>query len=183
MTHSALAGTAVVLIGPRGAGKTTTGRILAQTLGFGFVDGDEALAAKVGQPAGQYLAAVGEAAFRATEAAVTVPALASAQSQVVALGGGAVTVPEVRTALQRPGLFVVFLHAPGDVLLARLLADPVARPSLTGLPLRAEIEALLAARLPVYRALAHAEIDAAAAPTAVAAAIAAAFTARRERLR
>jgi shikimate kinase len=171
----------VALIGLRGAGKTTVGRVLAKELALDFVDADELLAQAVGQSAGAYLATVGEAAFRATEAAVTIPALASAHHRVVALGGGAVTTPDVRRALVRPGLLVAFLHAPVDVLLARIGRDPTARPRLTDLPLRAEIEALLAARLPLYQQLSHIEVDAAEPPTAVAAAISAAFASNRDR--
>lgn len=181
MTQSAPKCTAVALIGLRGAGKTTVGRALAAQLGFGFVDADELLAQTVGRSAGEHLATVGEAAFRATEAAVTIPALASAHHQVVALGGGAVTTPAVRHALVRRGLLVAFLHAPVEVLLARIEHDPKPRPRLTELPLRAEIEALLAARLPFYQQLSHIVVDAAGAPTAVAAAIAAAFASNRDR--
>lgn len=181
MTLAVTGNSAVALIGLRCAGKTTVGRALAAQLAFGFVDGDELLAQAVGQSAGEYLAAVGEPAFREKEAAVTIPALASAHAQVLALGGGAVTTPAIRCALVRPGLFVAFLQAPVDVLLARLERDGAARPRLLDLPLRAEIEALQAARLPFYQQLAHVVVDAAQPPAAVAAAIAAAMASNRDR--
>lgn len=170
----------MALIGPRGVGKTTAGRLLAEALGFGFVDTDALLAQAVGQSAGEYLAAAGEPQFRVREAEVAIPALASAHAQVLALGGGAVTTPAVRRALERPGLFVAFLQAPVDVLLARMERDPVLRPRLSDLPLRAEIEALLAARLPFYEQLAHVVVDAARSPSSVAAAVAAAFASNRD---
>ena len=174
MTLAVTGNSAVALIGLRCAGKTTVGRALAAQLACGFVDGDELLAQAVGQSAGEYLAAVGEPAFREKEAAVTIPALASAHAQVLALGGGAVTTPAIRCALVRPGLFVAFL-------LARLERDGAARPRLLDLPLRAEIEALQAARLPFYQQLAHVVVDAAQPPAAVAAEIAAAMASNRDR--
>src|SRR5262249_10026393 len=102
---------AVVLVGPRAAGKSTVGRLLAERLGFRFADGDDLLAVAAGRPAGEYLAAAGEPAFRRLEAQVTVAALAAADAAVVALGGGAVTIDAVREALRRPELFVAFVHA------------------------------------------------------------------------
>jgi shikimate kinase len=170
---------AVALVGPRAAGKSTVGRLLAARLGFSFVDGDDLLAAAAGRPAGEHLAAVGEPAFRRLEAQVTVGLLEAADAAVVALGGGAVTIDAVRQALRRPGLFVAFVHAPPAVLAARLRADAGRRPPLTGLPIEREVEALLALRLPLYAEVAHARFDSAAtSPAEVAAAIAGALTTR-----
>ena len=169
---------AVALVGPRAAGKSTVGRLLAARLGFRFVDGDELLAAAAGRPAGEHLAAVGEPAFRRLEEQVTVAALL-ADAAVVALGGGAVTIDGVRAALRRPELFVVFVHAPAAVLAARLRADAAGRPPLTAMPLEREVEALLALRLPLYEEVAHARFDSAfTSPAGLAAAIAGALPAR-----
>ena len=54
----------VALVGPRAAGKTTIGRLLAQGLGHRFLDGDDLLAAAVGMPAGVFLQRAGEREFR-----------------------------------------------------------------------------------------------------------------------
>lgn len=155
---TAVAITAVALLGPRAVGKTTVGRALAARLGFAFVDADERLAAATGMAAGEFLQRHGEAAFRAREEQVTVPLLA-AERTVVALGGGAVLSAAIRAALARPGLLPVLLLADPAVLLARLEADPTPRPALTGLPAAAEVRALLTARLPLYRAAAPLELD------------------------
>lgn len=168
---------AVVLVGPRGAGKTTVGRALARALGWGFCDADEALAERVGEPAGAFLQRAGEAAFRAVEAEVTTALLARADREVLALGGGAVTTPAIRRALADAGLHVVLLVAPAAVLGARLAASGILRPPLTGLAPDREIEALLAQRMPLYAAVADATVDTGARSVdEVAAALAAALT-------
>jgi len=143
----------VALLGPRAVGKSTLGRALAARLGWRFVDTDDEVGTRVGCPAGAFLAARGEAAFRAVEAEVAVAALAPGPRAVVALGGGAVTLAAVRAALRRPGVVAVELRAPIEVLVERQARDP--RPKLTDLPLADEVAALVRAR-----AAAHAEVAA-----------------------
>ncbi|MCR9247059.1 MAG: shikimate kinase [bacterium] len=168
--------TAIVLIGLRAVGKTTVGRALAAATGREFVDADELLAEQVGEPAGDFLARVGEAEFRRVEEAILLPLLAAPGDRVVATGGGAVTIPAVRAALQ-PGaaeapLFVVWLRAEREVALARLAADGARRPALTELDPAAEFDRLAAEREPYYALAARFVIDSsAAAPATVAAAI------------
>jgi shikimate kinase len=151
----------VVLVGPRAAGKTTLGKTLAATLGWGFVDTDDLVAAATGQPASDYLNTAGEAAFRKVEEQVTRIALAGPDREVLALGGGAVLSAEIRAALA-PGdpktrRLVVFLRAPVQALVERQQAAP--RPALTGRPLRDEITVLLAARWRYYESVSQMQLD------------------------
>ncbi len=148
----------VVFVGPRAAGKTTLAQGVAAALGYTFADTDELLAAVVGCPAGEYLAAHGEPAFRAAERAVVVEALADNQGRVLALGGGAVLAAEVRDLLTRSAHFVVFLSAPVSVLVERQKHGRF-RPPLTKRPLAAEVEVLLRDREPLYRAVSDVEVD------------------------
>jgi len=55
---------------------------------------------------------------------------------------------------------VVYLHAPAEVLQARLRHHAGERPSLTGIPVADEVSALLEIRDPLYRASAQHEVDA-----------------------
>jgi shikimate kinase len=149
----------VVLVGPRAAGKTTLGKVLAQTLAWNFVDTDDLVASAVGQPAADYLQTAGEEAFRKVEEQVTLVALASPGQEVLALGGGAVLSKAIREALgqgQGHGL-VVFLRAPVPTLVERQEAAP--RPPLTGNTLRDEVTVLLAARWRYYVSVAHMQLD------------------------
>ena len=149
----------IALIGLRGSGKTTIGKLLAARLGWPFVDGDDLIAAQVGRPAGDFLQAAGEERFRAAEREVLLPQLAAATPAVVATGGGAVTIADVAAALRAPDLLVVWLQASPECLAARVAASGTPRPSLLGLPVLEEMRLLAAQREPAYRAAARATVD------------------------
>lgn len=149
----------LVLVGPRGAGKSTLAAALGRALGWPAIDGDELLAGEVGATAGEYLARAGEAAFREVEERVSGAVLDGPGPSVVALGGGAVLSERVRRALRAADVFTVFLIAAPEVLARRLRADPTPRPPLTDLPPDREMEEVSRWRLPLYREVADLEID------------------------
>ncbi|MBV9122463.1 MAG: shikimate kinase [Planctomycetes bacterium] len=149
----------IFLIGYRGTGKTTVGRLLAQRLGWNWIDADEALEARHGRSIRRIFAEEGESGFRDKEAAL-VAELGHGSQQVIATGGGVVLRPENRRSLRQAG-FVVWLTADVDTLWQRLQGDettPERRPALT-VGGRAEIEELLRVREPLYRACAHVVVD------------------------
>jgi len=140
----------VVLVGFMGAGKTTVGRLVARELGLGLVDTDDLIAARFGAIA-EVFEKRGERGFRDLEREVVLAELEAAQTEprVLALGGGAVTVDDVRQALTRLP-HVVWLDAPPDVLFARASAGgsrPLARDA-------AGFEALYGRRAPLYKGVA-----------------------------
>jgi shikimate kinase len=150
----------LVLIGYRGTGKTTIGRIVAARLGWAFVDADDEIEAAAGCSIAEIFAREGEAGFRERERRV-VADLARRASSVVSLGGGAVLRAENRTAI-RAGAQVVWLTASPRTIFARLTRDAATaarRPNLTAHGGLAEIEELLAARQPLYRECATLTID------------------------
>jgi len=79
----------VVLIGFSGAGKSTIGRLLADRLGWAFIDTDAGIAAEFGRSVPEIFAHDGELAFRAAERSHLLAALATRHA-VIATGGGAV---------------------------------------------------------------------------------------------
>jgi len=148
------------LIGYRGSGKTTVGRLLAQRLGRSFVDADEEIVRRAGRTIAAIFAEKGEEAFRRQEADV-VAALAEQTGLVVALGGGAILREENRRRIAASG-HVVWLTASPEFLAARIAADANSganRPSLTAGGGLAETERLLAEREPLYRSLAQTAVD------------------------
>ena len=110
----------IALVGFMGAGKTQVGRLVARRLGVPFVDTDRVLSGRHGAIAALFEVR-GEAAFRELEREIVLEQLTAAESsaRVVALGGGAVTIDDVREALKRLP-HVVWLDAPPAVLFGRL---------------------------------------------------------------
>jgi shikimate kinase len=142
-------GPLAVLIGPPGAGKSTVGTLLAGLLGVAFRDTDTDVEAVAGKPVADIFVQDGEPAFRALERDAVAAALRE-HTGVVALGGGAVLDPQAQHLLSTR--YVVYLEAGLQALTARNGLDRP-RPLLIGNP-RAQLKALLAARLPVYERLA-----------------------------
>jgi shikimate kinase len=149
-----------VLIGCRACGKTSVGKALAQTLARPFVDLDKVLVAQASRSIAALVAQAGWPEFRRREKAL-VAHYAGLPGQVLAPGGGVVLDPENVQVLRDHGL-VIWLTASPAALGRRLLGDQGSgefRPSLTGADPVAEIEQVLAARQPLYRAAAHLTID------------------------
>jgi shikimate kinase len=101
----------IVLTGFMGAGKTTVGRLLADALGWDFLDLDAHLEARAGATVPELFAQKGERHFRRVESSALANAL-SRQHTVLALGGGAPEELTNRLLLeQTPGTLVISLHA------------------------------------------------------------------------
>jgi shikimate kinase len=145
----------IILVGYRGAGKTTVGPVLAVKLGWRFADCDDRVEETAGTTIAEIFRTEGEAGFRDRESAA-LEELLREEKIVLATGGGAVLREVNRAAMKRAG-FVVWLTAPAEVLYHRLSADPTTaarRPALTAGGLD-EVVQLLAVREPLYRAVAN----------------------------
>ena len=142
-----LGGRNLYLIGMMGSGKSSTGRPLAQRLGYGFVDADGVVEALAGRPIPQIFETDGEQGFRTLESQV-LQAIGQRHSLVVATGGGVITQPENWGVLHQG--IVIWLAPERDQLLARLHLDPGARPLLQERDPAAALDALLEARTPLY---------------------------------
>lgn len=151
----------ILLLGPRAAGKTTVGRALAERLALPFVDLDDRVRARFGgRTAIDIWRTDGEHAWRQVEAEEAIALLTTARC-VIALGGGTPMIDAARSAIEaarRDGRATTLLLLPSiAVLAARLRRDGGERPSLTGGDVASEAEAVLASRLPTYRAMADRE--------------------------
>lgn len=156
---SSLPGVAnVVLTGFMGTGKSTVGRLLAERLGYAFVDTDAVIVERHG-PIPEIFATRGEAAFRTLEREVAAE-LAAADGHVIATGGRMLLDPSNAAVLGASGR-VLCLTAELDTILARVAADGVAhdRPLLAGPDVEARIEALLAERAEGYGAFEQVATD------------------------
>lgn len=145
--------TTIAIVGAPGAGKSTVGRELAKRVGLPFVDVDTVIEAEAGKPIREIFADEGEAHFRDLERRATLAALA--EPGVVSLGGGAVMTPEIQEALGDHE--VVWLQVSVTQSTRRIGLNQ-ARPLLLG-NLRSQLIHMLAARTPVYAAVATVTVD------------------------
>jgi shikimate kinase len=119
----------IFLTGFMGCGKTSVGRLLANRLGYGFVDLDEAIVTQEGASIRDIFATRGEPAFRLMESRV-LATIAAGSGLVVSTGGGAVLDPENRQVMRRSGV-IVNLTAGVEAIASRLTGDSE-RPLLQG---------------------------------------------------
>jgi shikimate kinase len=148
----------LALVGYRGTGKTTVGRILAARLGRPFVDADAELERRLGCTIRDLFARGDEATFRDHEQAILAE-LACRPGLILATGGGAVLREANRRALRDLGV-VAWLRADPEAIARRLRADGgYDRPALTAAGTLAEIATVLTDRLPLYREVADFAVE------------------------
>ena len=152
--------TKIFLIGGRGVGKTTVGKLLADKRGWQFADVDDDVVSAAGQSITALFNASGEPAFRKLESEALVR-LVTSPTTVIATGGGIVLSKSNRDLLKQDGL-VVWLTATPGVMYQRISDDPATahrRPNLTPIGGLAEMELVLREREPLYREVADLIID------------------------
>ncbi len=151
----------IILIGYRATGKTTVGLLLAEKLGFSFIDSDHALEQKEGQCISDMVAEHGWDYFRAKEKEMLVK-LAGKKEHIIATGGGAILHQDIWATVKKSGV-VIWLEADIQTICARLKADAASdtqRPSLTGEDILQEVSSVLAIRTPLYKSSSHFTVDA-----------------------
>ncbi|MDQ3725199.1 MAG: bifunctional shikimate kinase/3-dehydroquinate synthase [Actinomycetota bacterium] len=143
---------AIVFIGFMGAGKSTA-LTAAREAGLETTEIDELMEQELGKPIRQAFEEDGEEAFRAREAEVVGLLLERADGGAIALGGGSILSERIRAALDRHT--VVWLEIAAGEAWRRISGTD--RPLATSL---ADVERLLAERLPLYEELADAVLPA-----------------------
>ncbi|MDX9972665.1 MAG: shikimate kinase [FCB group bacterium] len=147
----------IVLIGYRGTGKSSVARLLADQTGRTAVDMDDEIVQALGMPIPDFVEKEGWDRFRDVESEVCWD-LSAQDNLVIATGGGVVTRPENIAALKAKGR-LFWLRARPKTIVGRI-RDDSNRPSLTGTKsFLEEIEHVLEARTPLYRAAAEFDID------------------------
>ena len=146
----------IALIGFMGAGKSVTGRALAQVLKREFVDTDETIEKKAGMTISAIFAQQGEDAFRDLESEAVRQAC-SGQERVIACGGGTV-LRQKNIEVLRGSALIIYLAARPEAILQRV-GDGKTRPLLKEGNRSATMTELLRARQPLYEKAADIIID------------------------
>jgi shikimate kinase len=141
----------IFLIGPMGAGKSTVGRQLAESLGYEFRDSDREIQRRTGVDIPTIFEFEGEEGFRQRERQV-VDELSQEDGIVLATGGGAVLRADNRQDLTTRGV-VIYLHCSPEQQYARTSRDRN-RPLLQTADPLGRLRELMEERDPIYRQVA-----------------------------
>ena len=142
----------IVLIGFMGSGKSTMGKLVANKLGYPFVDTDYYIEKKEGRTISAIFTDDGEEYFRSLETEVLKELLESEEKKVLALGGGTPLREENRALLKDAG-YVIFLKVTSKEAYERL-KDDTERPLLQVPNPQEKIKELLDFRNPIYESAA-----------------------------
>ena len=153
----------LLLIGPRGSGKSSVGVRLAGKLGMPFLDLDDIVLGSFDEDSvTEVWKTQGEPAWREAEMDALKKTLGEKES-VIALGGGVPMIENARTLInfsrETGEAMVVYLRCEPGELRRRLEAVPGDRPGVTSDDPIAEIKEVLALREPTYTQLADHVID------------------------
>lgn len=151
----------VFLIGYRGCGKSTVGRLLAAQIDWTFVDTDDMVENAAGSSIQEIFAREGEGSFREWEQRAVASAAARELPTIISLGGGAILREANQQQIREFGQ-CVWLKGSAESLYARIRGDASSqgrRPNLTSSDGFTEVVELLAAREPIYADLADLKVD------------------------
>lgn len=147
----------IALVGLRGAGKTTLGRMLAKRLGWPFVEIHRVIEQDYGASVSMLIDMSGVSAFRRYERAALEKVIAENDRVVIATAGGIVSNPETYTLLLRRTNTVWVKAAPQEHM-SRVIAQGDFRPMAENRAAMADLVAILEARSADY-AQSRAQLD------------------------
>jgi XRE family transcriptional regulator, aerobic/anaerobic benzoate catabolism transcriptional regulator len=147
----------IALVGLRGAGKSTLGRLLTQHLGWPFIELDRRVEEEYGASIPDLIEMAGTATFRRHERGALERLIAEHEAAVITTAGGIVSDPETYALLLRHA-HTVWIKARPQEHMSRVMAQGDFRPMAQNRAAMADLVAILEARRADY-ARAEAEID------------------------
>jgi XRE family transcriptional regulator, aerobic/anaerobic benzoate catabolism transcriptional regulator len=139
----------IALIGLRGAGKSTLGRMLAKKIGWNFVELNKEIEAQNGLSVAEIIALYGQEGFRRMEQAALGQLLARKELMVLATGGGIVSEP-LTFDLILSSFYTIWLKAEPEEHMARVRRQGDLRPMADDRSAMAELRNILLSREPLY---------------------------------
>jgi XRE family aerobic/anaerobic benzoate catabolism transcriptional regulator len=139
----------IALIGLRGAGKSTLGKLLAKKIGWNFVELNREIEAQNGLSVAEIIALYGQEGFRRMEQAALQSLLARKELMVLATGGGIVSEP-LTFDLILSSFYTVWLKAEPEEHMGRVRRQGDLRPMADDRSAMAELRNILLSREPLY---------------------------------
>jgi shikimate kinase len=146
----------IAVYGFMGVGKTTSGAILAEAMGYRFIDMDDEIEKRTGKTIPEIFSEDGEPRFREHERDL-VRELSKKNGYVIGCGGGALA-DLVNAEALRESSTLVYLTASVDEILERTEKDSH-RPLLKVDDPRKMVETLIKKREPLYERYAEIKVD------------------------
>jgi XRE family aerobic/anaerobic benzoate catabolism transcriptional regulator len=147
LRRTAFAG--IALIGLRGAGKSTLGKLLAQQIGWKFVELNKEIEAQNGLSVAEIIALYGQEGFRRMEQTALTTLLARKEPMVLATGGGIVS-EALTFDLILSSFYTIWLKAEPEEHMARVRKQGDLRPMADDRSAMAELRNILLSREPLY---------------------------------
>lgn len=139
----------IALVGLRGAGKSTLGRVLAKELSTPFVELNNAIEAEAGMSLNEVFMLYGQPGFRRLERRCLEAFIATNDSAVITVGGGIVSETETFNLLLM-NCFTIWVKATPEEHMARVVAQGDFRPMEGNAEAMEDMRRILVAREPLY---------------------------------
>ena len=147
----------IALVGLRGAGKSTLGRMLAQHLGWPFIELDRLVEEDYGASIPDLIEMAGTATFRRHERGALDRIITAQDAAIITTAGGIVANPETYALLLRR-THTIWIKARPEDHMSRVMAQGDFRPMAQNRAAMADLVAILEARRTDY-SRAEAELD------------------------
>ena len=147
----------IALIGLRGAGKSTLGKLLAKKIGWSFVELNKEVEQQNGLSVAEIIALYGQEGFRRMEQNALNQLLGRKEPMVLATGGGIVSEP-LTFDLILSSFYTIWLKAEPEEHMGRVRRQGDLRPMADDRSAMAELRNILVSREPLY-ARASATVD------------------------
>ena len=139
----------IALIGLRGAGKSTLGRMLAKKIGWSFVELNKEIERENGLSVAEIIALYGQEGFRRMEQAALTALLQRNEPMVLATGGGIVSEPLTFEQILS-SFYTIWVKAEPEEHMARVRGQGDLRPMADDRSAMAELRTILKSREPLY---------------------------------
>ena len=139
----------IALIGLRGAGKSTLGKVLAKRIGWNFVELNKEIERENGLSVAEIINLYGQEGFRRLEQGAVQQLLARKELMVLATGGGIVSEP-LTFDLILSSFYTIWLKAEPEEHMARVRKQGDLRPMADDRSAMAELRNILKSREPLY---------------------------------